>query len=159
MMNFENIDTGVILDEDLPWTPYAPYSDIVEVKLIKADPVRGETISFLKAPVGITLPKHYHTGTVIVYTVKGAWRYLEHDWIATPGSVVYETAGTSHTAATVEGYGDEIITLNITMGDLLYTDDAGAVIAIESWRTFVQRYLDYCAANGIEPRDVTAFNG
>ncbi len=159
MMNFENIDTGVIADGDLPWTPFAPYSDVVEVKLIKADPVRGETITFLKAPLNTTLPKHHHGGTVIVYTVSGAWKYIEHDWIATPGSVVYETAGTSHTPITLPGHGDEIITLNITMGDLLYSDDAGNIVAIENWRSAVKRYLDYCAANGLEPRDVTSFAG
>ncbi len=156
-MNFENIDTGVILDEDLPWTPFAPYRDDVFVKLIKANPVTGETVTFLKSPMGIELPKHHHCGTVIVYTVKGAWRYKEHDWIATPGSVVYETASTSHTALSVEGYGDEVITLNITIGDLLYMDEADNVIAIENWKTAVKRYLDFCAATGLTPKDVTSF--
>ncbi|MFZ5670032.1 MAG: 2,4'-dihydroxyacetophenone dioxygenase family protein [Pseudomonadota bacterium] len=156
-MPFANVDTGLILDSDLPWTPFAPYREDVLVKLFKADPVRGETITLLKSPMGIELPKHHHSGTVIVYTVKGAWRYKEHDWVATPGSIVFETAATSHTAQTVEGYGDEVITLNITMGDLLYLDDNGAVVAIENWRTAVQRYLDYCSANGLEPRDVTSF--
>ena len=33
----------------------------------------------------------------MVYTVKGSWRYLEHDWTAVPGSFVYETAASKHT--------------------------------------------------------------
>lgn len=158
-MRFDDIDTGCIQDEDLPWTPFAPYTDDVMIKLIKADPIRGETITLLKAPIGTTMAKHHHSGTVIVYTIKGAWRYLEHDWIATPGSVVYETAGSSHTPVTVEGHGDEIITLNITTGNLLYYDEAGNIAAIEDWRTAVQRYLNYCEAQGIEAKDVTAFTG
>ena len=115
-MNFEQIGTGVINDEDLPWTAFTPFSDIAHVKLIKADPVRGETITLLKLPVGMELAKHHHTGTVIVYTIAGAWKYKEHDWIARPGSVVYETAASSHTPVGVPGHGDEVITLNITPG-------------------------------------------
>ena len=158
-MMYENVNTGVINDEDLPWTPFTPYSDVVSVKLIKADPVRGETVTFLKAPVSISLPRHRHTGTVIVYTIKGAWKYIEHDWVARPGSVVYETAGTSHTPIGIPGHGDEIITLNITVGDLLYFDNEERIVAIESWQSAVERYLAFCKANGIEAKDVTAFNG
>lgn len=157
MMNFETINTGIIHDTDLPWTPFAPYSEDVSVKLIKADPVRGETVTLLRAPMGTVLPTHHHGGTVIVYTVSGAWRYAEHDWIATPGSIVYETAGSRHTPITVEGHGDETVTLNITSGDLIYFDGEGRMAAIENWRTAVQRYLDYCTQHGIEPRDVTHF--
>ncbi len=158
-MNFETVDTAMISADDLPWTPFSPYSDTVHVKLIKADPVRGETVTFLRAPVGAVLPMHHHGGTVIVYTVSGAWRYAEHDWVATPGSIVYETAGSRHTPITVEGHGNEIVTLNITVGDLVYFDERGAMAAIENWRTAVERYLAFCADKGIEPRDVTHFGG
>src|SRR3546814_13512421 len=72
------------------------------------------------------LPRHHHTGTVIVYTLAGAWRYKEHDWIATPGTLVFETAASAHTPLAVEGQGD-VVTLNILVGELLYTDDAGNV--------------------------------
>ena len=56
-------------------------------------PVHGETVTLLKAPAG-TRCRATTTGTVIVYTVKGAWKYVEHDWVAREGSVVYETAST-----------------------------------------------------------------
>ena len=157
-MNFETIDTGVMLDADFPWTPFAPYSDEVMVKLLKADPVRGETITLLKSPVGTSLPKHHHTGTVIVYTVKGAWRYLEHDWVATPGSVVFETAGTRHTPLAVEGHGDEVITLNIIVGELIFLNGDDQIVAVEGWRSAVQRYLNFCTAYGLTPKDVTSFS-
>lgn len=81
-MLYESIDTAVINDDDLPWVPFIPYDDNVFVKYIKCDPVRGETITLLKAPAGTKLLKHHHSGTVIVYTIKGGWKYLEHDWIA-----------------------------------------------------------------------------
>ena len=159
MMNFETIDTSLINAETLPWTPYSPYSNEVFVKLIKADPIRGEFISFLKAPVNIELARHYHSGTVIVYTIKGAWKYKEHDWVATPGSVVFETAGSTHTPVGVPGYGDEVLTFNINVGDLWYFDADGKPCALENWRTAVQRYLDYCKEQGLTAVDVTSFSG
>jgi hypothetical protein len=44
-MLFETIGTGCLNDEDLPWMPYLPYSDEVQIKYFKIDPVRGETRS------------------------------------------------------------------------------------------------------------------
>jgi len=156
-MHYENIDTAAINDEDLPWIPFTPYSNDVFLKYIKCDPVRGETITLLKVPAGASLPKHHHSGTVIVYTIKGAWKYIEHDWISKAGGVVFETAGTSHTPIALTDYGDEIITLNITQGDLLYFDENDTVCAIENWKTGVERYLAFCQANGIEAKDITSF--
>lgn len=157
-MLYESIDTAAINAEDLPWVPFAPYSDEVLVKYIKCDPVRGETITLLKSPAGVTMPKHHHSGTVIVYTIKGAWKYLEHDWISKEGGVVFETAGTSHTPVALAEYGDEIITLNIVQGDLLYFDEHDNLCAIENWKSGVERYLAYCKANGIEAKDITSFS-
>ena len=91
-MFYEQIHTSVIDDESIPWVPFEPYNNDVLLKYFKADPIRGETITLLKAPAGAQLPKHHHSGTAIVYTIKGSWKYLEHDWIAGPGSIVFETA-------------------------------------------------------------------
>lgn len=157
-MYYESIDTPVINEEDLPWVPFDPYIDTAFIKLIKCDPVRGETITLLKAPAGSSLPKHYCTGTVIVYTIKGAWKDIEHEWISRQGGVVFETAGTSHTPLMLAGYGDEVITLNIAQGDLLYYDENDNVCAIESWKTAVQRYRSFCESHGIEVKDVTSFS-
>ncbi|RZL89662.1 MAG: cupin [Variovorax sp.] len=156
-MFHEQIHTSVIDDESIPWVPFAPYSDDVLVKYFKADPIRGETITLLKAPAGTQLPRHHHSGTVIVYTIKGSWKYLEHDWIAGPGSIVFETAASSHTPQVIEKDG-EVITLNIVVGDLVFLGENDQVLAIENWKTAVQRYEAYCMAADIQPRDITAFN-
>ncbi|WP_231759670.1 2,4'-dihydroxyacetophenone dioxygenase family protein [Microbulbifer elongatus] len=154
-MFFETIDTACIDPNDLPWTPFTPYTDEVHVKLLRVDPVKGETVTMLRAPVGMQLPKHHHSGTVQLYTIAGAWKYLEHDWVAKPGDVVLETAGSSHTPVGVEGYGDEIITFQITTGDLLYLDENDQVCAIENWKSAMDRYLAYCHANDIAPKDLS----
>lgn len=155
MMMFEQIDTGSLNSEDTPWMPFAPYSNDIFIKYFKIDPVRGEFITLLKAPAKAAMPKHHHTGTVIVYTIQGAWKYKEHDWVARAGGVVYETASTAHTPEMVGD--EEVITFNIVAGELLYLDDKDNIIAVENWKTGMKRYLDYCAANDIAPRDLSSF--
>ncbi len=155
MMNYEKITTSYVDAESYPWFPYVPYSNEVFLKALKIEPVSGTFVTLLKAPGHIVLPKHHHCGTVMVYTIKGKWKYREHDWTATAGSFVYETAGTVHTP---EGAGaGEIITLNIQVGDSLYMDEEDNIIAIENWKSLLKRYLDFCQSKGITPVDITSF--
>lgn len=155
-MNYEKITTSYIDAESYPWIPLVPYSDKVFIKLLKAEPVSGTFITLLKGPGTLQLPKHHHCGIVIVYTIKGRWKYKEHDWTAVEGSVVYETAATSHTPmGASEG---EVITLNIQVGDSIYLDDQGKMLAIENWKTMLDRYLAFCKREGIAPIDVTNFS-
>jgi len=158
-MLFEHIQTACLNDADLPWVPFTPYSEHVLVKYFKLDPIRGETIALLKAPAKGQMPRHRHTGTVIVYTVEGRWKYREHEWIAEKGSIVYETAGSSHTPEAVEmlSGASEIVTLNIIQGELVFVDDSGRTLATENWRSGWERYASYCRAHGLTPRDLTAF--
>ena len=155
MMNYEKVATSYVDAESYPWIPFTPYSDKVFLKVLKCEPVSGTFVTLLKAPADIALPKHHHRGTVMVYTIQGQWRYMEHDWVAQPGSFVYETAASTHTP---EGHGeDDVITLNVQVGDSIYLDKNGGVMAIENWKTMLDRYLDYCRSRGIEPVDVSSF--
>jgi hypothetical protein len=47
--------------------------------------------------------------------------------------------------------------LNIIVGDLVFLGEDGQVLAIENWKTGLQRYLAFCEQTGIAPRDLTAF--
>jgi hypothetical protein len=85
-MLYEHVDTAVIDGEALPWIPFTPYAENVLLKYLKLDPIRGEMIVLMKLPADAQLPKHHHTGTVVVYTLAGQWKYKEHDWVAGPGS-------------------------------------------------------------------------
>lgn len=153
----DTIDTALIDVESLPWIPFVPYSDTIFIKLIKVDPIRGEWTTLLKLPAHTELPMHHHSGSVMVWTVAGQWRYLEHDWIAGPGSFVFETAASRHTPVSVGE--DEVITLNIIQGDWNIMSPEGAVLAIENWKSMVERYVNYCKGRGITPVDVTSFSG
>jgi quercetin dioxygenase-like cupin family protein len=155
-MHYEQVQTNVIDDESLPWVPFTPYAENVFLKYFKLDPIRGEMIVLMKAPAGMELPKHHHSGTVIAYTIEGRWKYKEHDWIAGPGSVVFETAASSHTPQAMGGEG-HVVVLNIVVGDLIFLGENDQVLAIENWKTGMQRYLAYCEQAGIAPLDLTAF--
>ncbi len=156
-MFYETIDTALIDVESLPWMPFAPYSDKFFLKLIKVDPITGQWIALLKVPAHSELPLHHHAGTVMVWTLTGQWKYIEHDWVAGPGSFVFETAGSRHTPISVGE--DEVITLNIVQGDWNLMSPEGAVLAIENWKTMMDRYLNYCKSQGIKPVDVSSFSG
>jgi len=158
-MLYEQIDTAVIDGESLPWVPLTPYSEDILLKYFKLDPIRGEWIVLMKVPAGAQLPKHHHTGTVMVYTIEGTWKYIEHDWVAGPGSLVYETAASTHTFEVVAaGETGHVLTLVTVTGDLLFLDDKDNVVALENWKTSLHRYLAYCEQHGIKAKDLTAFN-
>lgn len=158
-MLYQQVDTAVTDGESLPWVPLVPYADTILLKYFKLDPIKGDWIVMMKAPMGVQLPKHHHTGTVMVYTIEGQWKYKEHDWVAGPDSIVYETAASSHTyepvAAGASGY---VITLVQVSGELLFLDENENVVASENWKTSLKRYLAYCEQHGIEAKDLTAFN-
>ena len=156
-MLFEQISTTVIDDESLPWVPFTPHADGVFVKYFKLDPIRGEMILLMKMKAGAELPRHRHSGSLVVYTIKGRWKCKEQDWIAGPGSVVFETAATSHTPKSLPSAG-EVLALHIVAGDQVFLDDEGQVVATENWRTAMERYLAYCEAALVTPRDLTAFS-
>jgi quercetin dioxygenase-like cupin family protein len=141
---------------DVPAVPFTPYSEDVKIKLFNVNPVSGQLCVLLSAPGGTGLGVHKHYGSVILYTMKGAWRYLEHDWVARAGDFVYETAGSSHTFQVEPGETTE--SFIIVEGALEFIDEQGNTIAIEDWRSMYQRYLDYCEQQGLEAIDMTRFD-
>ncbi len=158
MTYFANAVGAAVTDvEALPWIPFLPYSEELKLKIIRLNPVNGEWVSLLRVPAGMEMPKHYHSGTVHVYTLSGSWGYKEHDWTAGPGSFVFETAASAHTP--VAQPGEDVVTLNIVMGDWNIVDENDAVLAVENWKSMLKRYDDYCSANGIAPVDITSFAG
>ena len=44
------------------------------------------------------------------------------------------------------------------VGELLFLDDKGEIMARENHLTSMERYLAYCREHGIEARDLTAFD-
>lgn len=137
--------------KSLPWVPWAEGHSI---KLIKLNPITGQIILFIRSVPGAALQMHFHPGTVVVYTVQGAWTYDE-GWVSEPGDVVFEVAGSTHSPRMV-GKEDTIV-FAVIEGALDFVDNAGNTVATENWQTFLQRYHDHCAENGLTPVDITKF--
>lgn len=147
------VETNYIGSDDLPWVPFAPFTDEVELKYYKIDPVRAEVLVSMRFPAGLELPPHYHTGVVVAHTVRGAWRYKEHDWISRAGDTVYETAGSMHTPESLE---DSEVFFYL-VGELLFFDENHQLVWQENWKASIERYSNYCDAQGIEPQPITSF--
>lgn len=78
----------------------------------------------LKGLPGAVVGTHYHVGTVHGYTMRGHWRYLEHDWVAKPGTYIFEPAGEAHTLVITEDSPEPMIALFVVGGGLIFLDKA-----------------------------------
>jgi quercetin dioxygenase-like cupin family protein len=78
----------------------------VHINPLYLDPERGVWVIFGKFDAGITLPTHFHTGSVHFYTTSGLWHYVEFpDQPQTAGSYLFEPGGSVHTFHTPEEHG------------------------------------------------------
>ena len=147
--NANAFDALHIPANDTPWFPYGESG--CEVQLIQADPTTGHLIVKLRGPAGGNLGIHRHYGSVFGFTLRGAWRYLEHDWVSRAGDVVHETPGSVHTLVLQ----DESEILFIVEGALEYLDSQGHTLALEDWHSMAQKYVDFCRQRGLDVVDVT----
>lgn len=70
--------------------------------------------------------RHRHPQPVHGYVLSGSWRYLEHNWVAKPGTYIFEPPGDTHTLFVDEGV-DEMVTLFQVHGSMIYVDAAGTI--------------------------------
>ncbi len=82
-------------------------------------------------PPGITLPKHFHTGTVHLWTISGAWHYVEYpDQPQTAGCYLYEPGGSIHTFHTPETNTELTDTFMVVTGSNVNYDEDGNLVGI-----------------------------
>jgi 2,4'-dihydroxyacetophenone dioxygenase len=143
---------------DAPWQALDKSLPGVLVKYLRIDQRNNETVSLVSIPLGSCLPRHRHSGPVIVYTVQGRWRYLEHDWVAERGSFVQEAAGSCHTPEVLDCQGIGAIALNWVRGDLQIMSRNGNVVGLENADTACQRRANadsYCVGPLLETLDAS----
>lgn len=136
---------------ELPWIPWVPGHLI---KLVKLNPITGQIILFIRSTPNSALQVHFHPGTVVVYTIQGAWTYDE-GWVSEAGDVVFEVAGSTHSPRIVGN--EDTIVFAVIDGALDFLDEKGRTVATENWQTFLKRYYDYCGDKGLTPIDITKF--
>ena len=113
-----------IPDDERVWVPQAPD---VWFRPLLLNTVTGSWCNLLRVRKQGVLSRHIHPSWVTGYVIKGAWRYLEHDWVAREGAFVYEPPGEIHTLVVDERCGDvpEMITFFNIHGAMVYVDAAG----------------------------------
>ena len=74
----------------------------MKLKVLQVKEREGLWIVETIYPAGFELPPHRHTGPVWGYTVSGAWKYKEYDYVNRAGSFLYEPAGSVHTLMSIE---------------------------------------------------------
>ena len=140
------IDTVHIRGQSTPWIPFSNVNERILLKYFKIDPITGEVVLLMKTAKGEGANIHRHTGTVMVYTLSGRWKYDQHDWVAEAGDFVFESAESTHSFTNLsdDDNGMALIVLN---GELHFLDKEGVIKRIETWRTALARYRDYCRDN------------
>ncbi len=142
-------DQGIQSDE-MPWVPQG---DRVWFKPLRFDFANGRWVNLLKVTGGGKVNRHRHSGgQVLGFCIQGSWHYLERDWVARPGTFVYEPPGDIHTL--VVDAAEDMITLFLLEGVIQYLDDDDNVIYQDDVFTKMERYLTFCREQGIEPQDL-----
>ena len=113
--------TTYVHPDDVPYARLVRPYGVTEMKLIQCDLAQGLFTMVSKWEAGVQLPRHLHTGPVYAYTMEGAWRYLEYDWVARPGAYVYEPAGTEHTLVADE----PTVAMFVSSGAFIWYDEDG----------------------------------
>jgi len=140
--NREHFITNTSLDDDRLWVPYA---DGVWFQPYCFNVTSGGFSVVLKGLPGSMVGTHYHVGNVHGYTMRGHWRYLEHDWIAKPGTYIYEPAGEAHTLVITDDSPEPMITVFVVEAGLIYLDKAkdGGFAAYEDGFSLLQLTRKY----------------
>jgi len=154
-MSAIGFDPKYLQGGDTPWLPFTPYNADVGIKLLHVDQARGEMALLMRVPAGTFLGAHNHRGRVVLYTIQGGWRYMEHDWVARAGDFVYETAGSRHSFQGEAG--EDALLFVLLDGSLEFLDEAGNIAAIEDWRTMLDRLNAHCKAKDIPVPELTEF--
>ena len=80
--------------------------------------------------------------------LEGSWYYKEHDWVARPGSYLYENPGAVHTLMVDDPKGMK--TLFCLNGALEFLDDKGRVADTLDVFWFVDHYVSHCRKHGLK---------
>ena len=144
--NLDMEDSGI-------WVPYA---DGVWIQLCHFNVTTGGFSVLLKGNPGAALGVHYHVGTVRGITIRGTWRYLEHDWIAGPGTFIYEPAGEAHTLVITEDSPEPALIFFVVEGGLVYLDKPvdGTMVAFEDGFSALEFCRAYYRENGLDTTEL-----
>jgi quercetin dioxygenase-like cupin family protein len=127
---------------------WVPQAENVWFRPLCLNASQGYWTNLLRVRKSGVLSRHRHPQAVHGLVLKGRWRYLEHDWIATEGSYVFEPPGETHTLYVPEDV-EEMITFFQVNGVMYYTDPDGNGTGYEDVFTKIAMCRAHYAAVGL----------
>ena len=143
----EHFVAQIDTEDDRLWVPYA---EDVWIQPCQFNVTSGGFSVVLKGLPGAELGVHYHVGTVRGFTMRGHWRYLEHDWVAKPGTFIYEPAGEAHTLVVLEDSPEPMMAFFVVRGALVYMEPDGAFKSYEDAFTFMDMARKHWRDKGLD---------
>lgn len=143
MTTTESIPTAVHIGRDE--LPFVDIGDGSKLKVIQVKPNEGLWIVENIFLDGYEVQKHKHTGPVYAYTVSGAWKYKEYDYVNRAGSFLYEPAGSVHTLQCIESPTQVWFQI---YGANLNLDADGNVESVIDAHGVLEAYCALCEAEG-----------
>ena len=129
--------------DDLPW---ADIGDGNKLKVVQVKARDGLWIIQNVFQSGFEVQTHRHTGPVWGYTISGAWKYKEYDYVNRAGSFLYEPAGSVHTLSCIE---DDTLVWFHMYGANLNLDAEGNVESVTDGASTLAAYYMLCEAQGL----------
>ena len=108
----------------------------------------GYYINLLRVRTSGVLSRHRHAGPVHAITLRGRWRYLEHDWEAVPMSYAFEPPGETHTLVVPDDVSEMITFFHVT-GGYVYVDPDGNALGYEDVFTKLEAARKHYEAVGL----------
>ena len=131
--------------------PFVEIGDGNKLKVIQVDVGEGLWIVENIFQAGYAVQTHRHTGPVYAYTVSGAWKYREYDYVNRAGSFLYEPAGSMHTLEAIE---DDTQVWFQMYGSNLNLDADGNIESVFDGPGTLEVYLALAEAEGFPPPNV-----
>jgi len=130
----EHFITNINLEDDRLWVPYA------------------EGVWFQPCCFNVTAGGF----SLVLKGLPGSMVGTEHEWIAKPGTYIYEPAGEAHTLVITEDSPEPMITVFVVEGGLIYLDKAkdGSFAAYEDGFTLLELTRKYYRDAGLDARQL-----
>lgn len=139
------------LDDERLWIPYG---EGTWFQACQFNVTSGGYSLVLKVLPGKGLNPHYHSSPVYGYTLRGTWHYLEHDWVAHPGSFIFEPAGEVHTLVVPADAKEPMMTFFVVQGGLIYVDQVkeGRFVGYDDGFTMLELARKHYRQVGLDPK-------
>jgi quercetin dioxygenase-like cupin family protein len=149
----EIVVAQAIPDDDRVWVPQG---ENVWFRPLCLNVSQGYWMNLLRVRKSGVLSRHRHPGPVHGLVLRGRWHYLEHDWVASEGSYVFEPPGETHTLVVPDDV-EEMITYFQVNGVMYYVDPWGAHEGYEDVFTKIDMCRRHFASVGLGAAYVDQF--